>query len=379
MKVAFRVDASLRIGSGHLVRCVTLASELRRRGAECLFFCRDFLGNMTSFLRERNFPVVMMEAGLADGTPCCEQSNLRRDTGEVGGGLALDVELVLLSLKDFRPDWLVVDHYRISGDWERVVRGATRHLMVIDDLADRVHDCDLLLDQNLIAHFQSRYADLVSPRCRLLLGPLFALLQPQYSRQHTHARIRKGRMRRLFAYFGGADVANLTGMAIDAFLALQHPDTCMDVVINSTNPRTKELEAKISGCANISLHVDLPSLAPLMVKADLAIGAAGATTWERCCLGLPALVITMADNQVPIAEELDRRKCIIWLGNAKNVSLVKLRTSLNEIMCNGLPGRWSKSCMQLVDGNGCTRVVDAMMSGSGITLSEREAVLGKLA
>jgi UDP-2,4-diacetamido-2,4,6-trideoxy-beta-L-altropyranose hydrolase len=217
-----------------------------------------------------------------------------------------------------------------------------------------------LLDQNLVAKFETRYEGLVPRDCRLLLGPSFALLQPQYAELHTKIRERRGRVRRVLVYFGGADRNNLTGMVVDAFFALHPTGIDLDVVINSTNPHFREVEARIAGMPSVALHTDLPSLAPLMEAADLAFGAGGAATWERCCLGLPSIVITLADNQVPIASELNRRGLIQWLGRQEEVSCAKVRQALDAALRTRMSGAWSESCRQVVDGRGVRRVADLL-------------------
>jgi UDP-2,4-diacetamido-2,4,6-trideoxy-beta-L-altropyranose hydrolase len=357
VKVAFRVDASLKIGTGHVVRCLTLADELRRSGAECVFLCRDHAGNLVSVLRQQGHAVSAMPVGLEDHIP--QRGDTELPTA-ARVAVEQDAKFALETLAPWNPDWLIVDHYGIDVDWEQMVRSSVRHLMVIDDLADRRHDCDLLLDQNLVAKFETRYEGLVPGDCRLLLGPSFALLQPQYAELHTKIRERRDRVRRVLVYFGGADRNNLTGMVVDAFLALQPVGIELDVVINSTNPHAREIEARITGRPGLTLHTDLPSLASLMEAADLAFGAGGATTWERCCLGLPSIVITLADNQVPIASELNRRGLIRWLGRQEEVSCAKVREALDAALREGLSGAWSESCRQVVDGRGTRRVADLL-------------------
>ena len=172
--------------------------------------------------------------------------------------------------------------------------------MAIDDLADRVHDCDLLLDQNLVAQMHTRYRDKVPAACGLLLGPEYALLQPIYAELHDRIPPREGPIRRIFISFGGADSDNLTGRSLSAFLSLNRPDIEVDVVITTSGPYAETIRRQVAGHGNIHLHSDLPTLALLMAKADLAIGAGGATVGSA----LPGAANSCHDageNQRPIA------------------------------------------------------------------------------
>lgn len=339
------------------MRCLTLANELRRIGAECVFLCRDHLGNLVSALRQQGYVVNVLPIGLEDYIPQrnnTEQSDTLSITVEQDAGLSVD------TLELWSPDWLIVDHYGIDIVWERMARGSARHLMVIDDLADRSHECDLLLDQNLVAIFETRYEGLVPANCQLLLGPPFALLQPQYAKLHRKIRERRGRVRRVLVYFGGADQNNLTGMVVKSFLELQPLDVKLYVVINSTNPHADEIRAMISARPSLTLYTDLPSLAPLMMEADLAFGAGGATTWERCCLGLPSIVITLAENQVPVASELNRRGLIRWLGRQEDVSSARVKQVLREMLKETPSSAWPELRHQLVDGLGVNRAANML-------------------
>ena len=198
-----------------------------------------------------------------------------------------------------KPDWLVVDHYALDQRWESALRKSAGRIMAIDDLADRVHDCDLLLDQNLVAQMHTRYRDKVPAACGLLLGPEYALLQPIYAELHDRIPPREGPIRRIFISFGGADSDNLTGRSLSAFLSLNRPDIEVDVVITTSGPYAETIRRQVAGHGNIHLHSDLPTLALLMTKADLAIGAGGATVGSALRLGLPTLVMTLAKTSVP--------------------------------------------------------------------------------
>ena len=361
--ILFRADASFEIGTGHVMRCLTLAHALRESGATCRFTCREHRGHMLDGIREQGFEALVLPQ-LNE----CARRDLHADEPQLE-----DAEATASVLGDTCADWLIVDHYALDARWESALRSHCHRIVVIDDLADRNHDCDLLLDQNLVADMAHRYDDKLPAHCGKMLGPRYALLQPLYSELHARTPPREGAVQRVLVYFGGADAGNLTGLAIAAFLSLKLGDVALDVVINPNGPHSETIRRQTQGQQDITLHFGLPSLAPLMVKADLAIGGGGATSWERCCLGLPTLVITLAENQKPIAAELDKRGLIRWLGHQNEVSEAGLTKVLREIINAGLISSWSESCRQLVDGRGTERVRSILLLDAETPLKARLA------
>lgn len=370
MNIAFRVDASLQIGTGHLMRCLTLADALKSRGAMTHFICRHLPDHLADLLEQHGHPLTR----LPDDTHTDATDELAHARW-LGTSQARDADDTLHALAGESPDWLVVDHYALDARWESALRPHCRKIMVIDDLADRPHDCDLLLDQNLVADGGARYDGLLPAHCGKLLGPKYALLQSEYAELHPRTPPREGPVQRVLIYFGGADTDNLTGRAIAACLSLRRTDVALDVVIDPNSPHAESIRRQVQGERQITLHTRLPSLASLMVKADLAIGGGGATSWERCCLGLPTLVITLAENQKPIAAELDRRGLIRWLGHRDDVSEAGLAQALGDLLNAGLPAAWSAHCRRLVDGRGTERVRDIMLLDAETPLRARLARL----
>jgi spore coat polysaccharide biosynthesis predicted glycosyltransferase SpsG/L-amino acid N-acyltransferase YncA len=245
--------------------------------------------------------------------------------------------------------------------------------MVIDDLANRVHDCDILLDQNLVKDLTQRYDKKLPDHCGRLLGPRFALLQSHYAALHQQVLPRHGAIRTILVYFGGADTDNLSGRAINAFISLKRSDIQLHVVIRSSSLFAASIHQQVKKYPSITVYEDLPSLAPLMAQADLAIGAGGATSWERCCLGLPTFVITLAENQQPIAAELHQQNYIRWLGDKDDVSETIIAEALHAAIIHGLSAEWSHQCHQLVDGLGGKRVASLLMLNADTKLRARLA------
>jgi UDP-2,4-diacetamido-2,4,6-trideoxy-beta-L-altropyranose hydrolase len=368
-----RTDASTNIGTGHVMRCLTLAKALAKKGAEVIFICREREGHLCNLIEGQGFVVHRLSPPdkefEADATPA--------HAAWLGTTWQEDADQTSAIIKDLenRPEWLVVDHYALDIRWEQMLRPSVGRIFVIDDLADRTHDCDLLLDQNLVANMHTRYTDRVPENCSLLLGPEYALLQPIYAELHNRIPPREEPIRRILISFGGADRDNLTERSLAAFLSLNCPEIEVDIVISDANPHASVISHLVAEHSNIHLHNNLPTLAPLMAKADLAIGAAGTTSWERLCLGLPALVVTLAENQRAIAERLHRQGLVRWLGHKDKVTENGIRCALAELIEQGIDEKWSLRCHSTVDGKGVERVGAVLTINAETPLRVRHARL----
>lgn len=358
--VAFRADASRQIGSGHIVRCLTLARALRDQHIETLFICREHPCNLADWVAAEGFQV----ARLPVDEVVSQLMPMHRHWLGASPDVDADRTCSILDQHGFDATWLVVDHYALDTAWERRVRQHAERLMVIDDLADRAHDCDVLLDQNLVANYQTRYDSLVGAETRKLLGPRYALLHPDYASLHKVVHYRNGPPRRILVYFGASDVMNLTGLTLSAFVALGRNDVLMDLVIGTSNTLQDALTDQARGHPNISIHKQLPSLAFLMAQADLAIGAGGTTSWERLCLKLPSIVVTVAENQRAIAEELHRRGLILWLGDASEIDRQQMQSAISAMLERKRQPELNDTEPLPIDGCGVGRVIDVMKDQS---------------
>ncbi len=305
MNVVFRADASLSIGAGHLSRCLTLAESLKRRGADVTFVCA---AGSCAFVPRVN--------EIADAVVELPHSAAEVDGSTNGSWLtvspATDAEMTITALAGITVDWLVVDHYGIDATWESLLRPLVGKVMVIDDLANRKHDCDLLLDQNLRPEGAPAYADLVPKNCRILLGPRFALLREEFIEQARARQRERTSVRRVLVSFGGSDGVNATSMALDALGQL--PSLAADVVVGVKHPHLDQIigRCKTGGWTS---HVQTTEMASLIARSDLAIGAAGASSWERCFLGLPSIVVAVAENQNLIAQNLGAAGAAVSIGS----------------------------------------------------------------
>ncbi|MFA6901897.1 MAG: UDP-2,4-diacetamido-2,4,6-trideoxy-beta-L-altropyranose hydrolase [Gallionellaceae bacterium] len=357
MKVVFRVDASTRMGIGHLMRCLTLAESLRERGGQLRFICREHTGNLIALLQQKAMPVTVLPAPAVNDTTTSEDY-----AAWLGVTQAEDAEQTIEALNGEKPDWLVVDHYGLDVEWERGLRPHVSNLLVIDDLANRRHDCDVLLDQNYAVKSEQRYAGLVSDTCRMLLWPRYALLRPEYRAYRRTLGARDGHVKRALVFFGGTDPQNVTGMTLEA---LSHPELKhleVDVVVGANNPHRMSIEQQVLHRPHTTQHESRPHLADLMAQADIALGAGGATTWERMCLGLPTVLVAIAENQSPAAEALAANHLIIYAGKTSAVSAENLSKEIVALISNA--SRLAALCEQnelMVDGYGALRISEVML------------------
>lgn len=336
------------------MRCLALADVLRQRGARSHFLSRDLPsilramatvnGHVVSLLRPRRGSVAADELAHASWLGTSQQTDAEETIAALGGEGA---------------QWLIIDHYALDARWQLALRQYVAKIMVIDDLADRLHDCDVLLDQNLYDDMQARYRSRVPPRCRLLLGPKYALLRQEFRKARESMRTRDGTVRRILVLMGGIDTDRLTLRAIEAVAQLPR-SLDIDVVISSQNRARGEV-AEACKRYGYALHVQPPNLASLMEAADVSVGAAGSTTWERCCLGLPTICVTEAMNQLPIAKALHSAGAAINLGDKTRVRASDLAASLASLIHRADKlASMSLSASKLVDGAGADRVTDVL-------------------
>lgn len=355
MKVVFRVDASMRIGIGHVMRCRTLGHALRLRGAQVQFVCRDHPGNLIGKLEDDGFEVARL--------PCPTEDAAHEEDYAVWLGVSQQQDALetLEALDDEGVDWLVVDHYGLDASWERLLRPRVDNLVVIDDLANRKHVCDLLLDQNYAQRTQHRYQGYVTDHCRALLGPRYALLRPEFRILREKVASLSGPIKRMFVFMGGSDPANATGMVLEALSDKRFRHIALDVVVGPNHPDPVALERLARARTGSRLYGLQQRLAELLIKADCSIGAGGTTTWERFCLGVPTLALSVAENQRRACLELHAEGYLHYAGHATEVTLAEFRDQASLFLSDHARlRRLRERGMKLVDGEGTTRVAEIM-------------------
>ena len=361
MRVAFRTDASSRIGTGHVMRCLTLADALRARGADCQFICCAHEGHLIDQIHSRGYLVHVLANPNENASSISEPAH----ADWLGIDWQTDADQTRQMLGSEVLDWLIVDHYSLDHRWESALHSSFKRIMVIDDLADRQHDCDLLLDQNY-GSSADRYRGLVPPDSVQCHGPEYALLKPVYAERRAQLPAHDWQVCRVMIYFGGGtDAVNLTKLTMQAFQTPELASMELDVVVGEVYANRSSLEDLVLPRRKVTIHRQLPDLANLIAKADIAIGAGGATTWERCCMGLPTITISIAENQRPACEALSADKVIDYLGHVDTVTSQLIRDRVlsllkkSDLLCN-----LSERGMKLVDGGGVSRVTEIMIKAT---------------
>ncbi|MGR8932925.1 MAG: UDP-2,4-diacetamido-2,4,6-trideoxy-beta-L-altropyranose hydrolase [Gammaproteobacteria bacterium] len=354
MRFLFRADASVAIGSGHVMRCLTLAARLMALGGDVAFICREHAGHLCDSIEKSGFSLLRLPVSGCAGLDAGPQL---RHAAWLGSDQRSDAQDVLQALGGGKADWLIVDHYALDWRWESLLRSHVGHIMAIDDIADRRHDCDVLLDQNLFPDMATRYRERVPEQCRQLLGPQYALLRDEFGVARQCVTEKDGTVKRLLVFMGGADAANATGLVLDALQLLDRGDLAVDVVVGGSNPHAGVIRQRCTETAGWRCHVQVSNLAEFMLRADFAVGAGGVSTWERCALGLPSAVIAVADNQTPIAREAANRGAAFFAGELHDLDSQILAALLSEKLDAGAALRAMSHCaLRLVDAEGAGRV-----------------------
>jgi UDP-2,4-diacetamido-2,4,6-trideoxy-beta-L-altropyranose hydrolase len=367
--IIFRCDASLLIGSGHVMRCRTLAFGFKRLGIDVIFVCRKQLGHLISIL-EQDFSVLSLpELDLAD----CENMKGRELHGAwLGCGQEIDAVQSLEALAEAQicnVNLIIVDHYGLDYKWESLVldgfqkKGYSPKLMVLDDLADRAHLANMLLDQNYYggeAHF--RYQKLVDSHCLQLLGPNFALVRPEFQLLRHLSLSRREEIyqpKRILVFLGGSDPHNETSKVIEGLMYSKINWEHVDIVVGQHHPGISELNHLISLFQSALLHVQTSNMAKLMACADIAITGGGTVTWEKCTLGLPSLVALLGENQKEIADSMHASGAQITLGFAEELAPSDYAYFLDKICCTQLK-KLSSCASKVCDGTGLSSVLNAI-------------------
>ncbi len=358
MRVIIRTDSSYAIGSGHLMRCLSLADGLIESGHDVRFVCRELPGHQIDLVEQRGFTVYRLPF-----VPGLQYENGNQHGDWLGLSWQDDCQQTnnVFQKDDAKPEWIVVDHYSLDNNWEKKFREMGVKLLVVDDLADREHDCDLLLDQNLYANSIERYLNLLNSSCVPLLGPNYALLRSEFSKLRANLNDNNYKEFRVLVFFGGSDVTDETSKTLTAIEILTDLSLQVDVVVGVGHENKENIKMKCSQMTNVNYHCPANNMAKLMMSADLSISGGGSTTWERCCLGLPSLTINVVEHQVAITEGVEQAGAAINLGMANEVSIELICSSVRRLVTEPeLLDDMRSSGMRLVDGLGVSKVIDEM-------------------
>jgi UDP-2,4-diacetamido-2,4,6-trideoxy-beta-L-altropyranose hydrolase len=341
------------MGVGHLSRCLALAQTLRARGAKVAFICRAMPGGAQDLVTLQGFQLYTLPpiTKLPDPRDTAHWLGCAQDEDA-------DETMAVLRREHPQPDWLIVDHYGIASDWEQRLRTACKRILVIDDLADRRHDCDLLLDQSL--RDNNPYVRLVPQTCAVLLGPKYALLRHEFLEARSTSKVRVGKIHKVIVFFGGSDFTCDTLKALDALNAINE-DMQADIIVGSMNPARDLIQRACQQNPSLHFEFQVNDIAARFAQADMAIGAGGTASWERLAVGLPSILIQQAENQRENVSQLERHGVAINLGPSVSVDSSRIYKSLMTLVAQ--PERvqeMSERAFNLVDAMGTGRVSNTM-------------------
>lgn len=336
-----RADAGVAIGTGHVMRCLALAQAWQDAGGRVVF--------ATS-----HPPAPVRARMLKESVDVCEISS--------AATLDEDAKKTVALAQTCSATWIAVDGYRFGSDYQRALKAGGLNVLFLDDYGHAMHYyADYVLNQNLSAN-ESLYVKR-EPYTRLLLGPQYCLLRRDFVAWRQWARNVAPIGRRVLVTMGGSDPNNFTEKTIAALDAIADQNVEAVVVVGAGNLNSEFLaHAAATNRKKIEVRRDVSNMAEIMAWADVAVSAAGTTCWEICLLGLPSLLIDVAENQTPLARELHRCGCAKHLGGVQDVSSLLLAQQLEGLLASQVDRQaMSQRSRQLVDGEGAARVVSALL------------------
>lgn len=359
MNIIIRADSSTEIGSGHIMRTLTLAQNLKSRGANITYLCRNFDNNLFDLIKEQGFEVLEIPHDSQDEHETQENPNQHSHWLHTSQERDAKQCLEILQTINQDIDLTIIDHYALDHRWEELIKPYSKEIFVIDDLADRKHISDYLLDQNFFKNSQDRYNNLIPKHTKQFLGPRYALLREEFQLERKKTKKRNDPVKNVLVSFGGYDPYNIT---LKTIKAIQHFDTLqIKVVCSKHHPFFEEIESEIKKHKHIERIGPIQNMAEEMNSADLFIGAGGSTSWERMCLGLPALIIGFGYNQDLVSTPLAENGFQIYLGLHDQVTEKQISDATSTMITQPLLGRYfSRKGFSLVDGKGVKRLSEVL-------------------
>ena len=355
MRVAFRVDASQAIGTGHVRRCLALAHALRAVGVECRFVTRDLGVDSVGMIGREAFSAALLPAPDGPAEPDARVVH----SAWAGVTLAVDVAQTRTALAEWAPDWVVIDHYAFDSRWHEEIRAALGcRIAAIDDFADRRLACDLLIDHNHARDHRTKYGEHLPAEVVLLGGPEYALLGPVFANAPRYQP--RATVQSIGVFMGGVDRANLSARVLDA-IGLAGFEGPVEIVATSANPHLAALRAAAEARASTVLSVDLGDLAAFFARHDLQVGAGGGASWERCCIGVPTLLLVVAENQLAVVPDLAAGGIVATPEPPDSLDARAIARAIAELIDDSArrAGLAAKA-RALVDGRGAMRVAQVM-------------------
>lgn len=370
MNIVFRVDSSNIIGSGHVMRCLSLADELKFRKNSVLFICNNEDGNLNNIIKKKGYQVIEI---ASENSSIKNHALIDQSRNTVINNDAHQTKLII---KDKKVDWLIVDHYFLDENWESELKKYVNAIFVIDDLANRRHDCDLLLDQNWFGiETKHRYDEYTNESTISLLGPNYAILSKDFRSIKKNKRKHNGFINQILIFMGAVDSKRQTREALLALCNEDLSNISVDVVIGSSNKDKDQIINIASNRKKTKIYNVVPSLSELMQKADLILCAGGSTTWERCFMGLPAIVFIASENQNKLTRQLAKDNAHILLESSTQINSQDWYLNISELVKDNVKLRKMSAIGEnFVDGRGSYRILSHLY-GFSMPIEIRKATI----
>lgn len=356
--IVFRVDANSEIATGHFMRCLSIADALYRHNFKILFIAQTLSDSLLGILKDRGYKFVAINTLSGMGI-----HSFKKEINNIWSQQAQekDAKETIKILNQKICKMMFVDHYFLSQPWEKTIRPYAEKLIVIDDLADRIHHCDILMDDNLMPGMKNRYEGMVDGECRLLLGPQFSVFREEFLRYRDIGIKRNKPAKNILISFGGVDADNLTEFVIKSLLFTGIEDKKIEVVMGGSNPNARRIRNQYIH-KNINFHVQTDKMALLMANADLAIGAAGHTAYEYAAMSLPSILIPMSALQASFSKEMDAYGATITFDLKESSSLEGVGDFIDQIADDVVAlERMSQASRGLIDGCGVERLTNILI------------------
>ncbi len=359
MVIVFRVDSSTIMGSGHLMRCLTLSKLIRSSGNDDVYFiCRDLGGNIASLVSDNDFNLIMLPAAERNsnllGYTAWFTVSQEQDSYET-------IDAIGSISSERQVDYVIVDSYAINEKWEKKLRPFTKKIFVIDDLANRKHECDFLLDQTYGIENSSKYDGLVPLSCVQFLGTPYSLLKPEYRKLRQEIDLLRQEIKNILVFFGGSDDTGETVKFLEALKQKQYEQYHFIIIIGGGNPQKKKIKAYCDEMDNVEFHCQVDNMEYYISISDIAFASAGVNTWERCVLGLPSVITVTADNQLEVAAKMREKNAAVILGGFDSVNSEDYSRSLSKIDEIDI-STMSKNAAGLMEKNG----IDELLKVIGV-------------
>ena len=339
--IFIRVDSGSDVGLGHVMRCFALAESINTMNFNVYFISKKIRGNIIKRIENDGYKVFHLNSKVLKSS----KLDWKMD--------ALETTKIIQRFKNEK-NLLLVDNYELSKMWETSLKSVVDKIIIIDDFSNRSHNCNLFIDQNLHTGKIDRNKK-YSKNCKKLLGPKYALLRNEFAENRKNVKNRSGKINRILISFGGSDEKNQTLISLKAIKKLAGEKINVDVIVGEPNKNKTKIKKICSSIENLTYYQQPKNIAKIMKRADLAIGAGGIITWERCCLGLPSIVSIVSKNQEDMVNAVSRKGCLINLGKAERLTSEDYLNAIKNLN----PGKlvhMQKKCMKLVDGKGAERV-----------------------